>query len=67
MPPQRSPWTSPRTSPKGKGKEISGSVGNSNNLNLPAFWSDSDVMTLVNLVVEHKAEAGDGLNFKAPF
>jgi hypothetical protein len=68
MPPRRSPRTSPRTSPKGKGKEISGSVGNNNNLNLPpAFWSDDDVTIMVDLVIERKAEAGDGLNFKTPF
>ncbi|KIK98463.1 hypothetical protein PAXRUDRAFT_134166, partial [Paxillus rubicundulus Ve08.2h10] len=30
-------------------------------------WSNGDVTILVDLVIEHKAEAGDGLNFKAPF
>jgi|ERR1700722_3185400 len=29
-----------------------------------AAWQDSDVRALLNFLLEHKAEAGDGANFK---
>ncbi|KIJ12231.1 hypothetical protein PAXINDRAFT_83291 [Paxillus involutus ATCC 200175] len=60
MQPHRSPWTSPRTSPKGKSKEIA--------ISQPATsWSDTDVTALLDLAIKEKAQAGDGMNFKPQF
>ncbi|KIK94474.1 hypothetical protein PAXRUDRAFT_142765 [Paxillus rubicundulus Ve08.2h10] len=60
MPPRRSPWTSPHTSPKGKSKEIT--------ISQPATsCSDEDVTALLDLAIKEKAQAGDGTNFKPQF
>jgi len=32
-----------------------------------ASWPDTDINTLLDLAISHKASAGQGMNFRAPF
>ncbi|KAI5982140.1 hypothetical protein EDD15DRAFT_2378298 [Pisolithus albus] len=55
---------SPRSSPKGKSKEVSertkeGSVS--------ASWTSNDIDFLIDQVIARRAEGGDGMNFKKSF
>jgi len=50
--------------PAGSACHLSTSITSADPGNIKAFWTQNDEVALINYLIDHKSEAGDGANFK---